>query len=98
MQAWRPGTGIDSILHQKMEISDSLPLAGSKEPKGTLLPMVCPKALCCAASLLVLCIPGFLPLHASDNQAMHGGYYLDPAVHGDTLIFTSEGDLWSVNV
>ena len=28
----------------------------------------------------------------------HRGYYTDPAVHGDTLIFTSEGDLWSVPV
>jgi tricorn protease len=29
--------------------------------------------------------------------AGRGGYYRDPAVHGDTVIFTSEGDLWSVS-
>ena len=26
------------------------------------------------------------------------GYYRDPAIHGDTIIFTAEGDLWTVNV
>ena len=26
------------------------------------------------------------------------GYYRDPAVHGDMLVFTSEGDLWTVAV
>ena len=28
---------------------------------------------------------------------MHPGYYRYPAIHGDTVIFTAEGDLWSVN-
>jgi tricorn protease len=26
------------------------------------------------------------------------GYYRNPTIHGDTIIFTSEGDLWSVSV
>ncbi len=26
------------------------------------------------------------------------GYYLDPSVHGDTIVFTSENDLWQVSV
>ncbi len=39
-----------------------------------------------------------LALHASDDAAGRAGYYREPALHGDTLIFTSEGDLWTVNV
>lgn len=27
-----------------------------------------------------------------------GGYFRYPALHGDTLVFTAEGDLWKVNV
>jgi tricorn protease len=37
-------------------------------------------------------------LAIDSQQPAHGGYYRDPAVHGDTVIFTSEGDLWSVSV
>ncbi len=51
-----------------------------------------------ARSLVVLggmvCLAGV----AQGQTPAHGGYYRDPAVHGDTVIFTSEGDLWSVNV
>ena len=43
-------------------------------------------------ALAVLCFTA--PLAAQSSA--HLGYYSDPALHGDTLIFTSEGDLWSV--
>ncbi len=44
---------------------------------------------------LFLCSqPGF----AADAPPLHRGYYTDPALHGDTVIFTSEGDLWSVDI
>jgi tricorn protease len=36
--------------------------------------------------------------YGADNDGQRPGYYRDPAVHGDTLIFTSEGDLWTVSV
>ncbi len=34
----------------------------------------------------------------SETPAQQRGYYRDPAIHGDMVLFTSEGDLWSVNV
>jgi tricorn protease len=37
------------------------------------------------------------PLGAGDKGTIHPGYYRYPAIHGDTIIFTAEGDLWSVN-
>jgi tricorn protease len=52
------------------------------------------------AFLLALVLP-FLAcavLHAADAPPLHRGYYSDPSLHGDTIVFTSEGDLWSVNV
>ena len=49
---------------------------------------------------LCLCLPACaIPgAFASDPPALHRGYYTDPAFHGDTIIFTSEGDLWAVNI
>ena len=35
---------------------------------------------------------------AADAAAQHRGYYNSPAVYGDTIVFTSEGDLWTVDV
>ncbi len=39
-----------------------------------------------------------LPLQAANPENAHAGYYRYPAIHGDTIIFTAEGDLWSVGV
>jgi tricorn protease len=35
---------------------------------------------------------------AAGDTAGRSGYYRYPSVHGDTVVFTSEGDLWSVGV
>jgi tricorn protease len=46
-----------------------------------------------AAALAVLCVA--LP-NSGDSAATRPGYYRYPAIHGDTIIFTAEGDLWTV--
>ncbi|MGB8775381.1 MAG: S41 family peptidase [Terriglobales bacterium] len=46
------------------------------------------------AAIALFCV---LPLNARDEGNAHPGYYRYPAIHSDTIIFTAEGDLWSVS-
>lgn len=50
------------------------------------------------AMVLALGSLSSLAVYGSDDGVNRPGYYREPAVHGDTLIFTAEGDLWSVSV
>jgi tricorn protease len=62
--------------------------------------MIAPIALRRAALAVSLCMIVSAPtmLYAGDAPALHRGYYSDPALHADTIVFTSEGDLWSVGI
>jgi tricorn protease len=48
-------------------------------------------------ALLAMIVPVFATL-AAESPPLHRGYYSEPAVHGETIVFTSEGDLWTVDI
>lgn len=55
---------------------------------------------CCTAIPSLAALVALVPVSLASAQAppLHRGYYTAPAIHGDTVIFTSEGDLWTVGV
>ncbi len=50
-----------------------------------------------SAAILAIAL-GLLPAFAADPTPIHRGYYTSPAIRGDNIVFTSEGDLWEVAV
>jgi tricorn protease len=62
-----------------------VPFPAALRLHSVALAMLLPCALCSFA-------------RAADAPPLHRGYYTDPALHGDTIVFTSEGDLWTVSV
>ncbi len=48
--------------------------------------------------LRVLAVLPFVALLSQAQQPNNRGWYRSPAIHGDTIAFTAEGDLWLVGI
>jgi tricorn protease len=64
--------------------------ASVSHPETAIPPYTAPMYPACIALALLVS----LPLFAQQNR----GYYRFPAIHGNTVVFTAEGDLWQVPV
>jgi tricorn protease len=53
--------------------------------------------LCRSLVALTACVFFLAFSRAGDDRAPRPGYYRYPAIYGDTVIFTAEGDLWTVS-
>ena len=50
-----------------------------------------------SVSVFLLALFSTFSLNAGDTSAARPGYYRFPTISGDSIIFTAEGELWSVS-
>src|SRR6516165_1298216 len=62
-----------------------------------MLSRVCSMLWRASLCAVVLAFAACVALNAGDPPSTRPGYYRYPAIHGDTIIFTAEGDLWTVS-
>jgi tricorn protease len=87
------------IAIEKLRATDLNPLCTPGSVRGGETTMTRRANTRCSAGILAVLVAlfFFLPMKAGDPPATRPGYYRFPAIHGDTVIFTAEGDLWSVS-